>query len=118
METGNISNFVFLDASNTSGESSVYFLPNGSGAFVLSVIPDAGESVDISVKCKTDYESDEWFDIAVINKSGFSQTNNITSAGIYVAPMDGIAQCKIVNNGNAGTVKVFGILRDTVTTPF
>lgn len=117
MNTGNIDNFVFLDASNTSGESSVYYLPNGSGSFVLSVIPDAGASVDISVMCKTDYQLDEWFPISVISKSDFSKVDTIDAAGIYVAPMDGIAQCKVVNNGVAGTVKVFGILRDTVTTP-
>ena len=103
--------FLFLDESDTSGESQVFYCEE-LNTLTLQVTSEG--AVDLSVQARNDVEEDEFVDCAAIKLADHTAVESISATGMYMVPLTGIAQIKVKNNGTAGGCKVFGIGTDAV----
>lgn len=107
----NIQGFLFLDDTDTSGESKALNCSDAS-YLTISVEADATTTVDADVKCRLDMESQQFYACAVTDLSDGTMASSIDDAGLFRLDVRGINQVMIKNNGTAGSIKVFGMLSD------
>lgn len=96
-------NFTFFDETSTESESKE--CTNGSAKeLVLEV---NGDSVDLQV---LGMAQDEYYPLFVVNLTTLDITDAITAEGSYILSAEGMRKLKIINNGTAGSVTVYGKL--------
>lgn len=103
--------FLFLDDTDSTGESNPISCTNGKQLALNVELITSGESIDLDVMGQIDLDGD-YQTLGVISAIDFATASSISAEGIYFIPVDGIIRVKIVNNGTAGSVKVFGTLTD------
>ena len=106
-----LQNFLFLDESDTTGESNVLNCTNAR-QLTLSVEPASGATINLTVKGQLDFNSDEFFEMGAISLADYEVYNPITDGGVYAFVLDGVGKVKVVNDGTAGNCTVFGRLSD------
>lgn len=106
-----LQNFLFLDESDTTGESNVLTCTNAR-QLTLSVEPAEGATINLTVKGQLDFNSDEYFDLGAISLADYEVYNPIDNGGVYAFILDGVGRVKVINEGTAGNCTVFGRLSD------
>lgn len=106
-----LQNFLFLDESDTTGESNVLTCTNAR-QLTLSVEPADGATINLTVKGQLDFNSDEYFDLGAISLADYEVYNPIDNGGVYAFILDGVGRVKVVNEGTPGNCTVFGRLSD------
>lgn len=106
----NLDGFKFFDFNSTNTTSSAFANPNRGEALTLQV--EAGESASFSIKVEAMNDMarpDSWFELGILDLKNYKKLNRITTEGIYVVPLEGLAKVRLVNEGTAGGFKVYGI---------
>lgn len=106
-----LQNFLFLDDSDSTGESNPLVCTGGKQLSLNVELITAGENIDLDVMGQIDLNGD-YHTLGVIGASDFNTASSISAEGIYLVPVDGITRVKIANNETPGSVKVFGNLTD------
>jgi len=101
--------FLFLDDTDTSGESQVFYCEEGMNLTLQAKNLGSG-TLDVEVKGLSDAEEDDFTVLALTDLSSGETAEKIAAEGLYRVSLDGIMQIKVVNNNTAGEVKVFGVM--------
>lgn len=104
-----LENFKFFNAVEEQQESNV--LKNGIGSILILQVEGNASLFEIKVEGSIDNESNEYYDIAVINNENFEVKNKIENIGIYTVGVDGYSNIKLnLASVSGGYISVFGKL--------
>lgn len=98
------SDFVFLDEHSDKLVSDDMINANGT-ELILEVLGDGDISIGVYGAVRN-----EFFPLTTINMEDLDVSSDITVAGIYSVPVDGISKIKIENKEDVNTVRVYGKL--------
>ena len=101
--------FLFLDSTNTSGESQTFYCEEGDTLTLQVQKTSGGATLNIAVKVKSDIDG-AFQTCGVVDLKDMSTKEAIEAEGMYLVPLSGILQLKVVNSGTAGNCKVFGVM--------
>lgn len=101
--------FRFFDENSDSFESEI-LINTHCDEIVFSVVPVDDAEIDITMEGAVKKDSNDYEEIAILNTKDFDMNTHVTSGGNYICPVVGLSKIKCVNNGDAGSVKVYGKL--------
>lgn len=101
----NTGNFLFFDSSSKDQISNPFINANNAGAITLQI---EGEGMDLQVEGLNDLTNpDLYYPIKGISLGEFKTYTNITKAGLYMFPCDGLYRIRIKSNGAVGSFKAY-----------
>lgn len=105
-----LADFLFFDSTSTTTTSNNFSLPYGTEVVTLQVDSINGASVSATIEGTTEISgTGEWYELTVLNNTGYTTSESISSAGIYSLSGEGIRLLRMKNAGTVGGIKAHAI---------
>ena len=106
----NLRSFKFFDFESTEKVSNILLNPANGEAITIEV--SGADGVSLVVQGRTDLEESNWFTIGVVSLLDYDIKPKITTSGLYMAPIAGVAKIRMVSENPGGDFKVFAVSVD------
>ena len=103
----NLRSFKFFDFESTEKVSNILLNPANGEAITIEV--SGADGVSLVVQGRTDLEESNWFTIGVVSLLDYDIKPKITTSGLYMAPIAGVAKIRMVSENPVGDFKVFAV---------